>query len=88
MVSFESEKKRNATMARSKALKLAIANDDKEALSAFGRAGATKTNAIKAGKAEERKYFKEKEAGQDEQMRREANEHIVPIDPDDARGAV
>ena len=69
-------------MAKSRALRLAIANDDKEALSAFGKAGAKKANKVKSDKAAERKYFQEKRDEQDHQMRTDANEHIVPIDPE------
>lgn len=64
---------------------------DTEALRAMGRKGAEKTKQIKADKHEMERYYKE-QALRDaitewEQTRKAANEHIVPIDPEEEDSA-
>lgn len=60
----------------------AVLNDDVAALSYFGKKGAEVTKEVKANKAAEKDYYAEKLAAQEIQRALQANEHIVPIDPD------
>jgi len=90
MVSFESEKRKkekpmhgrtnDRIKGRSPSVHRAVLRDDKESLSAFGRKGAEVANKKKADKAEEQAYYVEKTQRSDEELRQQANEHIVPVD--------
>jgi len=65
----------------------AIETDNTEALSAAGRKGAEVTNNRKAEKRDQldatTDRLRELNDAEDAEMRRQANEHIVPIDPED-----
>ncbi len=90
MASFESDFKKDSKM-RPRKVRLAIVSDNKEALSAMGKKGAEAAaeNRKKAveRRSDEKEYYDEKSRLQDEKMRRDANEHIVPVDGEDEREA-
>ena len=60
---------------------------DIEALRAWGAKGAEVANQKKAERREVAAYFDERAAAQEEARRRQANEHIVPIDPEEKDAA-
>ena len=68
---------------RPSVVRRAVLNSDVAYLSAAGKKGAEMTNQIKADKAAEAAYFAEKDIAERARREQQANEHIVPIEPDE-----
>lgn len=93
MASFESANNRKVQQMKSNysdsikgrpsVVRRAVLNNDVAYLSAAGKKGAETTNQIKADKAEENAHYAEKRATEHLDRALQANEHIVPIEPDE-----
>ena len=68
-------------------VKRAIAEENKPLLSFLGKKGATQATDNREARKAFDSHLAEKRVAEDMQMRIDANEHIVPIDPDDERNA-
>lgn len=64
-------------------VKRAIAEENKTLLSHLGKKGAMQSNDNREARKAFDEYRKDARNAEDTQMRIDANEHIVPIDPDD-----
>jgi hypothetical protein len=70
-----------------KKVRHAVVTDDAEALRTWGARGGEATAKKKAERRDLHAYFDEKKSLEDQALRESANEHIVPIDPDDMKEA-
>lgn len=70
-----------------KKIERAKTSGDVEALRMWGKRGAEVTNEKKLQRKEMGEYFDEKLAAEEQARREQANEHIVPTNPEDHKEA-
>ena len=68
-------------------VKRAIAEEDRSLLSLLGKKGAVQANDNREARKAQNERIAAQHSTEDEQLKIAANEHIVPIDPEDERNA-